>query len=80
MKPKFLDRVERGNQFTTTTLNRSLLTSRLDIIFGIYVLLVKMRDVGQSLGATIVQPIIIGYISICAPKLLGKFKVKLEWT
>jgi hypothetical protein len=59
---------------------KAFFASRPNVISGICVLLVKMRDAGQSLGAAIVKPIIMGYISARAPEFLGKFKVTLEWT
>jgi hypothetical protein len=80
LKPKFQDHVEKGSQFTPTTQNQGPLASRPDVIFRIFILLVKMRDAEQLLGAAIVQHIIMGYILARARKLLGKFKVTLEWT
>jgi hypothetical protein len=39
-----------------------------------------MREVGSSLHARIVQPIIIGFLKEKTPIVLGKLKVSITWT
>jgi hypothetical protein len=63
-----------------TTSNQESFISNLNLVQHLCELLLVMWKVGQTLNVGIVQPIIVDFISTCAPKLLDKFKVLIKLT
>jgi hypothetical protein len=63
-----------------TTSNQESFISNPNLVQHLCELLLVMWKVGQTLNVGIVQPIIVDFISTCAPKLLDKFKVLIKLT
>ena len=76
--PKYQSATKKGSCFVPSTQHQGLFLNRPNLVQELYELLLIMRDTGQALNAGIVQPIIQGFITACAPKVLAKCPFSLH--